>query len=439
MTTHGHSIDVVNSLQTQPSSTLNAHLLHKYSNDYSSDEVTESERQRGISKKGKNSETIQTHKQSYSNFPSSFNMNNNHHHHHLLTNIDELTPIITNDTTTLDKVYLGGGGSAKRSHLRFSIDGGDAHGIKNNQNKKVKPHQVPHETHLGHCDVYIELEEAHLNERDFFHKSTSSNLPILSNYEFRVRSRWIKYEQTIDMISGHWSKPFVGSLVYQNLITLKNRMQYASIIFKSKENTFERIVDEVIDDLINRGQLNKEKKDELKSVLLTQKRNKQTLGAGLSGVPSSSKKRGSSALFSLINNSTNDFTSHRRHSILHSHNTSTNDPVKFFIASSNTLTGVGVNDTAAEDKSSIQSNENVNLRNSSPVNIRPSMSITMPAPYHQFRQSLKSHHHHFGHYTKSDNSFHRVEAFAIMVGVVEFLVKPVMAFIRLTDDQFGDK
>ena len=100
---------------------------------------------------------------------------------------------------------------------------------------------------------------------------------------FSQKTRWIKFEQTIDETTHIWSKPFVGSLVYQNLILLKSKMQYASIILNSRENTFERIVDEVLLDLINRGQLEKDKKDTLKSILLSQHRNNLTLSGAMSG------------------------------------------------------------------------------------------------------------------------------------------------------------
>ena len=84
---------------------------------------------------------------------------------------------------------------------------------------------------LGQCEIYTELEELYYGERSLA-SSMSSNLANNAVnkkiYEFRVRTRWIKYEQTLDTESDHWSKPFVGTLIYQNLITLKNKMQYAS-------------------------------------------------------------------------------------------------------------------------------------------------------------------------------------------------------------------
>jgi hypothetical protein len=46
-------------------------------------------------------------------------------------------------------------------------------------------------------------------------------------YEWKVISRWIKYEQTIDRETLSWNEPFVGALIYQSLIYLKNTLQYS--------------------------------------------------------------------------------------------------------------------------------------------------------------------------------------------------------------------
>ena len=53
-----------------------------------------------------------------------------------------------------------------------------------------------------------------------------------NKYEWRELSRWIKYEQTIDLETNVWGKPFVGALVYQSLLYLKTGLQYGKNIFK---------------------------------------------------------------------------------------------------------------------------------------------------------------------------------------------------------------
>ena len=348
-----------------------------------------------------------------------------------LKNIDEFRITETSDLIE-DK-------SKEPNRIRFSVEA-------NNYQQQQKPRKIEiHKTgeHLQrNCDVYIELEELHYNESPIISSISNQMSSLTNHYEWKIKTRWIKYEQTIDEITHIWSKPFVGSLIYQNLILLKSKMQYASIILNSRENTFERIVDEVLLDLINRGQLEKDKKDMLKSILLSQHRNNLTLSGAMTGTKRSDSK---GRTFSFVTSNeggdggfsgVGDDSRMRRFSInkmYNSHlqrnqssstiintpqNQNPNEPVKFFIASSNTLTN------SAENVNGVKGNLALNnsvISISGPTN--PKMS-----PYYQFRHSLKSHHHHYGHHTKSDTSINRVEAFVIMVGVVDFLVKPGIFF-----------
>ena len=150
-----------------------------------------------------------------------------------LKNIDELTVDTTtknNNTKNENEAEnLLKSAYKKSSSKRFSID----------ENKNNMHHLSTQDDYqLGQCDVYIELEVLNYDERGFVNSSND-----IHNYEWRIKTRWIKYEQTFDELTSQWSKPFVGSLIYQNLILLKSKMQYASIIFNSKESTFERIVE----------------------------------------------------------------------------------------------------------------------------------------------------------------------------------------------------
>jgi hypothetical protein len=62
----------------------------------------------------------------------------------------------------------------------------------------------------------------------------------------------------------------VGPIIYQNLVYLKNTLQYSTIILNSQNDTFESLINDMLVDFINRGHLVKEKKDDLKRIILTQ-------------------------------------------------------------------------------------------------------------------------------------------------------------------------
>ena len=343
-----------------------------------------------------------------------------------LKNIDELQMTETSDLIAY---------KSKEPPIRVLVD---ENNTKHQKHKKFLDHKASKHL-LSNCDVYIELEELHYNEKPIISSISNQMSSLTNHYEWKIKTRWIKFEQTIDETTHIWSKPFVGSLVYQNLILLKSKMQYASIILNSIENTFERIVDEVLLDLINRGQLEKDKKDTLKSILLSQHRNNLTLSGAMSGKTKRDHTKGRTFSFVTSNdaiaedtgaidggegrkrsfsfNKLHNIHSHRNNSstaisqLNTPHNHNRNDSVKFFIASSNTLTN------STDNLNGVKGNLALNnsmLSISAPTN--PKMS-----PYYQFRHSLKAHHHHYGHHTASDNSVNRVEAFVIMVGVVDFL------------------
>lgn len=82
-----------------------------------------------------------------------------------------------------------------------------------------------------------------------------SSVSNIWKYEWKVRSRWIKYEQTVSKVTNKWGEPYVGPLLYQELIYLKNNLQTGSVILNCKKTDFGSVVDEVLDDFTNRGQV----------------------------------------------------------------------------------------------------------------------------------------------------------------------------------------
>ena len=98
--------------------------------------------------------------------------------------------------------------------------------------------------------VYSELEELLLNDQD---EPDSASNPW--KYEWKVRSRWIKFEQNVNKVTNKWDEPYVGPLLYQELIYLKNNLQTGTIILNCRKSTFGSVIDEIIDDFTNRGQV----------------------------------------------------------------------------------------------------------------------------------------------------------------------------------------
>lgn len=91
-------------------------------------------------------------------------------------------------------------------------------------------------------------------------------------YEWREMSRWIKYEQTINIETSKWNRPFVGALLYQSMLYLKTGLQYGTVLLKCDRESIFGIVDDLVEDFVGSGHLNKDNRDQVKKVLLSNHR-----------------------------------------------------------------------------------------------------------------------------------------------------------------------
>jgi len=119
-------------------------------------------------------------------------------------------------------------------------------------------------------DLFIELEQlTNVNE--------NANDNNQHQYEWNEVSRWIKYEQNLRLDSNVWSKPFVGALIYQSLLYLKTGLQYGTVLLNSDFESSDLLMDEIIQDFIDSGHMNKENKEQIKNILLSPHRHTHTI------------------------------------------------------------------------------------------------------------------------------------------------------------------
>ena len=119
-----------------------------------------------------------------------------------------------------------------------------------------------------------------LVEDDSNNNTSNNNLNLDPIYEWREVSRWIKYEQNIDLETNMWSKPFVGALVYQSLLYLKTGLQYGTVLLNNDHESFIDVIDEMVRDFIDSGHMLKENREQIKRTLLTQHRHNQAFNSG---------------------------------------------------------------------------------------------------------------------------------------------------------------
>lgn len=96
-------------------------------------------------------------------------------------------------------------------------------------------------------------------------------------------SRWIKYEQTINSETSKWNRPFVGALLYQSLLYLKTGLQYGTVLLKCDRESIFGIVDDLVEDFTDSGHLNKENRELVKRVLLSNHRHNSMFTSSLTG------------------------------------------------------------------------------------------------------------------------------------------------------------
>lgn len=285
------------------------------------------------------------------------------------------------------------------------------------------------------------------------------------NYEWKQVSRWIKYEQNLDLETNMWSNPYVGALVYQSLLYLKTGLQYGTVLLNSDHDSFTGIVDEMIQDFIDSGHMNKENKYLVKRTLLSNHkhdssntggfmRKKSTISDFFPGSrrpssfnseqayqsennSSSVSRKNSSAQFSDTNSQREkkaaNMDSKLSNSEIHLERGTARihrDSSVKFLAKSNTD---GASSGAAGPHNSIETNINQPSAPPAAAN-RGRRRSTIVFLKNTLNQSKLN---------KSELSLRGLasdaEAFVCMIGVVDFLDRPIMAFVRLTNSQYIDE
>ncbi|PIK59524.1 sodium bicarbonate cotransporter [Apostichopus japonicus] len=110
------------------------------------------------------------------------------------------------------------------------------------------------EEHQSH-EVFTELEEL----------STAQDGDEM---EWKETARWIKYEEAVDEGAGRWSKPHIATLSLHSLFELRNCLMNGAVCLDMDAGNLDLIADLVMEKLSNLGQLDDDKKEQVKAALL---------------------------------------------------------------------------------------------------------------------------------------------------------------------------
>ncbi|KAL1124567.1 hypothetical protein AAG570_001191 [Ranatra chinensis] len=237
------------------------------------------------------------------------------------------------------------------------------------------------DTHESH-PLFSEMEELVMGDGD---------VP-----EWKETARWIKFEEDVEEGGNRWSKPHVATLSLHSIFELRSLLLNGTLLLDMEANTLEQVADLFLDNMINAGILTF---DKVREVVLRRHRHQHER-----------KKDNNMSRLPIIRSLAE---------IGRNHSSSKNEPAPNYVGFSTWFTMCQLVQGAAH----IEGME------------RSPSAISMPR--NQSTGELNEH-------SRCNLQFMRkippgAEASNILVGEVDFLDKPVSAFIRLNQGTFfGD-
>ncbi|KAL6466000.1 hypothetical protein MHYP_G00261330 [Metynnis hypsauchen] len=134
--------------------------------------------------------------------------------------------------------------------------------------------------------------------------------------EWRESARWVKFEEKVEEGGERWSKPHVSTLSLHSLFELRTCLQTGVVLLDLEGYSLPQIVDDIIERQIEEGMIGPEMRDKISFVLLRKHRHQTKkpihrsladMGKGSSGAPRSPAR--SPTATSAFNRSTEDLRS----------------------------------------------------------------------------------------------------------------------------------
>uniref|UniRef100_A0A667ZFQ9 Anion exchange protein n=1 Tax=Myripristis murdjan TaxID=586833 RepID=A0A667ZFQ9_9TELE len=107
--------------------------------------------------------------------------------------------------------------------------------------------------HVPH-DLFTELDE--LSFRDG------------SATEWKETARWLKFEEDVEDGGERWSKPYVATLSLHSLFELRSCILNGTVMLDMRANSIEEIADMVIDNMVASGQLKEDLREKVREAML---------------------------------------------------------------------------------------------------------------------------------------------------------------------------
>uniref|UniRef100_A0A7N6BG24 Anion exchange protein n=1 Tax=Anabas testudineus TaxID=64144 RepID=A0A7N6BG24_ANATE len=109
------------------------------------------------------------------------------------------------------------------------------------------------EEHIPH-DLFTELDELAFKDGNI--------------QEWKETARWLKFEEDVEDGGERWSKPYVATLSLHSLFELRSCILNGTVLLDMRANTIEEIADMVIDGMLASGQLEENVREKVREAML---------------------------------------------------------------------------------------------------------------------------------------------------------------------------
>ncbi|XP_054282194.1 sodium bicarbonate cotransporter 3-like isoform X2 [Macrosteles quadrilineatus] len=240
--------------------------------------------------------------------------------------------------------------------------------------------------------------------------------------EWRETARWIKFEEDVEEGGNRWSKPHVATLSLHSLFELRSLLLNGTVVLDMEACTLEQVADLTLDHMVNSGALHEDAREKVRDILLQRhrhlhERRKESNMRGLPIIRSLADIGRSHSSSKNMQRSGSDRSVARTSSLPTPQEpfpaTTTTTGQRFLTVPGAPAGGGGGGEGMDRSPSSVSMSRN-----------------------HSFSDIIGEHKGNLGFMRKIPPG---AEASNILVGEVDFLEKPLSAFIRLkTSTVFGD-
>ncbi|XP_048211936.1 sodium bicarbonate cotransporter 3 isoform X2 [Perognathus longimembris pacificus] len=109
------------------------------------------------------------------------------------------------------------------------------------------------EEHIPH-DLFTEMDELCYRDGE--------------EYEWKETARWLKFEEDVEDGGDRWSKPYVATLSLHSLFELRSCILNGTVMLDMRASTLDEIADMVLDNMIASGQLDETIRENVREALL---------------------------------------------------------------------------------------------------------------------------------------------------------------------------